>query len=187
MRGTLIGFDFNAPHCGNSHTTARISPTATRVPRAQTARVFSTRFHSALRAFAFALLPPHCLLCGQDGATARDLCDACAADLIANVTACARCALPLAAAAAQCGECLHSAPPFDAAYVPFVYASPLDRLLMRFKFGRSLAAGRVLAEAWCARWADAPPPLPQVLVPVPLHTQRLRERGYNQVSATKHI
>ena len=138
------------------------------------------RFHRALRAVAFAVLPPHCLLCGRDGATQRDLCDACAADLVHNATSCARCALPLSNAAALCGDCLRHPPPFDAAFVPFVYASPLDRLLMRLKFGRSLAAGRVLAELWCARWSVAPPPLPQALIPVPLHAQRLRERGYNQ-------
>jgi ComF family protein len=142
--------------------------------------VFPTPLHRALRAVAFSLLPPHCLLCGQDGATERDLCDACAADLVHNATACARCALPLATAAALCGDCLRHPPPFDAAFVPFVYASPLDRLLLRLKFGRNLAAGRVLTELWCAHGSAAPLPLPQALIPVPLHAQRLRERGFNQ-------
>ena len=128
----------------------------------------------------FALLPPHCLLCGQLGSAHRDLCAACAADLVRNVICCPRCALPLATPAPLCGECLQHAPPFAAAYVPFVYAAPLDQLVTSLKFGRSLAAGRVLAELWIDALRGTPALLPQALIPVPLHPQRLRERGYNQ-------
>ncbi len=128
----------------------------------------------------FALLPPHCLLCGGDGAGDRDLCAACARDLVRNRVCCPRCALPLATPAPLCGECLTRAPPFAAAFAPFVYTSPLDQLFARFKFGGSLAAGRVLAELWLDAWRDASPPLPSAIVPVPLHAGRLRERGYNQ-------
>jgi ComF family protein len=132
------------------------------------------------RRLQFAVLPPHCLLCGQAGDARRDLCAACAADLLRNRVCCPRCALPLDAAAPLCGECLHDEPPFVSACVPFVYASPLDQLETRFKFGRNLAAGRVLSELWMAAVRAAPPPIPQALIPVPLHAERLRERGYNQ-------
>ncbi len=102
-----------------------------------------------------------------------------------NRNACARCALPLPMPAAMCGECLQHEPPFDAAFAPFVYAHPLDLLLTRLKFGRSLAAGRVLAELWVAALREALSKgrvgaMPDALVPVPLHADRLRERGYNQ-------
>lgn len=132
------------------------------------------------RAVGFALLPPRCLLCGGQGAVGRDLCAACASELPRNPLACPRCAVPLAAPAPRCGECLRHEPPFQLAYAPFLYASPLDQLLMRLKFGGSLAAGRLLAELWCEAWRSLPPVLPQALVPVPLHAARLRERGYNQ-------
>ena len=128
----------------------------------------------------FAVLPPHCLLCGRDGDRRRDLCAACAADLIRNRICCPRCALPLKAPAPLCGECLQREPPFAAAYAPFVYASPLDQLLTRLKFGRSLAAGRVLSELWLEAMRHELVPVPAALLPVPLHPQRLRERGYNQ-------
>lgn len=145
----------------------------------------SQKVDSALRHLQFALLPPHCLLCGGRGEGPRDLCSACAADLAPNRIHCARCALPLAAPAALCGECLRSEPPFDAAFAPYQYEHPLDLLLMRLKFGRSLAAGRVLAELWIAALRAALAngviaALPEAIVPVPLHATRLRERGYNQ-------
>ena len=132
------------------------------------------------RHLQFAVLPPHCLLCGLRSDTTRDLCAACAGDVVRNRVCCPRCALPLDAPAPLCGECLQSEPPFAAAFVPFVYASPLDQLETRFKFGRSLAAGRVLSELWIDAARENPPAVPQVLIPVPLHPARLRERGYNQ-------
>lgn len=138
-----------------------------------------------LRRVQYALLPPHCLLCGQPSDSSRDLCAGCAGDLIRNRICCPRCALPLDAPAPLCGECMRSEPPFASAFVPFVYASPLDQLETRFKFGRSLAAGRVLAELMLDVLHASPPPIlkgmmPQTLIPVPLHPVRLRERGYNQ-------
>lgn len=127
-----------------------------------------------------AVLPLHCLLCGADGEHGRDLCGACTADLARNEPCCPRCALPLTMPAPLCGDCLQRPPPFDAAFAPFVYAHPLDQLMTRLKFGRSLAAGRVLSDLWRETIATCAPALPEFFVPVPLHQSRLRERGYNQ-------
>jgi len=129
----------------------------------------------ALQRFA---LPLHCLLCGTRGSDGLDLCRDCANELPRNRSCCARCALPLPTPAELCGQCQRRPPPWDAAWVPFRYAWPLDRLESRFKFGSDLAAGRVLSTLWLR---DTPPAgLPQLIVPVPLHRTRLRERGYNQ-------
>ena len=102
-----------------------------------------------------------------------------------NRDACVRCALPLATPAARCGECLKNEPPFDSAFAPYLYGHPFDLLMTRLKFGRSLAAGRVLAELWILALREALrtghlASLPDAIVPVPLHSARLRERGYNQ-------
>lgn len=78
----------------------------------------------------------------------------------------------------MCGQCLRREPPWDGAWAPFRYGWPLDRLETRFKFGDDLAAGRTLAALW--REEPAPVELPALLVPVPLHRARLRQRGYNQ-------
>lgn len=123
------------------------------------------------------LLPWRCLLCGDAGVDGVDLCAACMAELPRNTHRCERCALPLPVSAPQCGRCQRKAPPWDAAWAPFRYAWPLDRLETRFKFGRDLAAGRALVHAW---QRERPHALPQLILPVPLHRRRLRERGYNQ-------
>lgn len=124
------------------------------------------------------LLPWRCLLCGDTGANGLDLCAACAAELPGNTSCCARCALPLPSPAALCGVCQRKPPPWDAAWAPFRYGWPLDRLEARYKFGRDLAAGRTLARLW-----QRMPPVvtrPALILPVPLHRARLRQRGYNQ-------
>ena len=135
---------------------------------------------SVWRRLQRAFLPRHCLLCGLAGTRERDLCAGCRDDLERNRRCCPRCALPLHAPAPLCGECLRQAPPFAAAFAPYVYGHPLDLLVGKLKFGHSLAAGRVLAELWLDAVAEAAPALPDLLVPVPLHAARLRERGYNQ-------
>jgi ComF family protein len=132
------------------------------------------------RGLQFALMPAQCLLCGQGSDRQRDLCTACTADLLRNRICCPRCALPLQTPAPLCGECLKREPPFAATCAPFVYAQPLDLLMTRFKFGRSLAAGRVLSELWLGALRESMPAKPALLIPVPLHASRLRERGYNQ-------
>ena len=125
-------------------------------------------------------LPLRCLLCGAPGVDGRDLCAGCAGDLTINTPCCPRCALPLQVPAPLCGECLQGEPPFAAAWAPFRYDHPLDLLETRFKFGRDLAAGRVLAELMMMRASIDAPARPALLIPVPLHRARLRERGYNQ-------
>lgn len=123
-------------------------------------------------------LPLRCLLCGG---TAGDsgLCPACARELPRNTCCCARCALPLAQPAASCGHCQRHPPPWDAAWSPFRYSWPLDRLESRYKFSADLAAGRALAELWVG-YGPQPPVRPDAVIPVPLHRARLRQRGYNQ-------
>ena len=58
-----------------------------------------------------------------------------------------------------------------------MYRFPVDRLVQRFKFNRHLAAGRLLAELMLRVLA---PRTADLLVPVPLHWQRLFQRGFNQ-------
>jgi len=124
------------------------------------------------------LLAPRCLLCAEPGAEGRDLCRRCTEALPWNRSACARCGLPLPVPAAACGACLVQPPPFAATTAAFVYAFPVDRLLPRLKFHADLAAGAVLADVMASAFANAD--RPEVLVPVPLHRSRLRQRGYDQ-------
>ncbi|MCA1798490.1 MAG: ComF family protein [Xanthomonadaceae bacterium] len=82
----------------------------------------------------------------------------------------------------ECGPCLRRPPPQSATVAAFAYAFPVDRLLLKLKFGNSLPPGRVLGELLAIAVRSTAPTLecPEAIVPVPLHPKRLRERGYNQ-------
>jgi len=56
---------------------------------------------------------------------------------------------------------------------------PLRQAIHRFKYGGLRALTPVLGEILCDCWDAEPWPV-DAIVPVPLHPQRLRERGYNQ-------
>lgn len=117
-----------------------------------------------------------CLLCAA--VSADDiLCPACAADLPRlRGPSCPRCALPNATGE-TCGRCLQKPPHFDAALAAYRYDFPLDKLIQAFKYGHRLALadyfGREIAALGAALEAD-------LIVPLPLHDDRLRQRGFNQ-------
>lgn len=60
--------------------------------------------------------------------------------------------------------------------------SPVARLLHRFKYARERAAGRALAHILANYAAPALEGRLSALVPVPLHRNRLRSRGFNQAA-----
>lgn len=127
------------------------------------------------------LLPPLCLLCGEAGAPGRDLCAGCAEDLPRNETACPRCALPTADEPAEpCGACRAQPPGFDRAFAPYRYEPPVDYLIHGLKYRHRLSHARLLGELLADALEKRVAPLPDCLVPVPLHPARLRERGFNQ-------
>ncbi|MDR6644596.1 MULTISPECIES: ComF family protein [unclassified Luteibacter] len=138
----------------------------------------ASRYRPWLNAATRFLLSPRCLVCEADGMDGRALCGACGSGLVRNDVCCGRCAVPLPVAVAECDACRQRERPWADLWVPFVYTWPIDVLEARFKFAGSLVAGRVLADAWLA--AGQPPTMPELILPVPLHTSRLRSRGYNQ-------
>ncbi len=77
-----------------------------------------------------------------------------------------------------CGACLKEPPAFDHTLAAFSYGFPIDRLLHAFKYAGDLSLAGILAEP-LARLA-VEHPKPDLLLPMPLHPVRLRERGFNQ-------
>ncbi len=75
-------------------------------------------------------------------------------------------------------------PEFDAALCALRYEWPLDSLVTRFKYGADLAVGHVLssvmAQHLSSHFLNTSSCRPQLLIPIPLHPERLRERGFNQ-------
>jgi len=62
------------------------------------------------------------------------------------------------------------------------YQFPVDRLVCRFKYSRNLACGQALGEVLLQAINNKSGPLPQAIVPVPLHRSRLFSRTFNQAN-----
>jgi len=60
------------------------------------------------------------------------------------------------------------------------YAPPLDRLIQQLKFNQKLHLARLLGTLMARDIRQQALTLPDLLLPVPLHKQRLQQRGYNQ-------
>lgn len=122
------------------------------------------------------LLPIPCLLCG----TSNDhdcICPACHDQLPLLNHACPRCALPLQQTM-LCGQCLAAPPEQDASFSLFQYQPPVDLLITNLKYHDKLALTGLFAKQMASQLQERE--LPQLLIPIPLHPRRLRERGYNQ-------
>ncbi|SDY30567.1 comF family protein [Allochromatium warmingii] len=129
------------------------------------------------------IFPPTCLLCGAAGAAGRDLCDGCALELPYNLRACWRCGRPFLVPlpdGAICGDCERSPPPFAACFSVFRYTDAIPFLITGAKFRGQLNAARLLGQCLAEHISATTDRLPDALVPVPLHRQRQRTRGYNQ-------
>jgi ComF family protein len=112
------------------------------------------------RLLAATLFPPRCCLCGFPGASADlDLCQFCHADL------------PWSA---------HASPGF---LVPLRFEHPVDDMIRSLKYHGAFENARVLGTLLAAAASASAAALPRLLVPVPLHAARIRERGFNQACA----
>ena len=128
------------------------------------------------------LFPPTCILCDDSGFDHKDICTACYADLMLNTVHCRRCATPLISKADHrqlCGQCLKKPPRYQQVSAPFLYQHSMRWLITGLKFHRQIKNAHLLGQLF----VDNVPhdhPLPDFIVPVPLHPKRYRERGFNQ-------
>ena len=129
------------------------------------------------------VFPSACPACGRLLARPRrgPLCEPCWASLPRHRAVACRCGLPLPPGLSACGRCRRQRQPFASGASLGPYEGSLRLVIHQLKYaGRRRAAGR-LAEALLEDPAvRALVATSDVLVPVPLHPRRLRERGFNQ-------
>lgn len=149
---------------------------------------FPRQFTHTLLALLF---PTACPLCDGElvGTAAGTICSTCWRSLEAwDGPICFRCGLPLAAGPADslCSECRLERPRFDCARSYGIYAGRLRAAVLELKFhGRDRLGARLgalLTEPWLALQAASGLTGSWMVMPVPLHGSRQRERGYNQAA-----
>jgi len=122
-----------------------------------------------------ALLPGSCLLCGDDAGPGL-LCPPCLGELPDPPAACCPQCAEATALGERCGACLLDPPHFMRVVPRWRYEFPVDRLIHALKYRHQIAVARWLGEQMAAVLPDGD----HWLVPMPLHSERLRERGFNQ-------
>lgn len=128
------------------------------------------------------LLPLSCLLC-QQGVTAGVICPTCAADLEQSYCHCLRCGLPLPSTQTQCGHCLAHQPNFERLYACGLFRPPLNQVVFQLKYAKQPLFANILGQMLANQVKQQLPAsqsLPELLVPVPLHAKKERQRGFNQ-------
>jgi len=122
------------------------------------------------------LMPIPCRLCGSMSQH-QAICSLCIQDLPLLGPACPQCALPISDAYV-CGQCLRQPPEQDVSFSLFRYHQPVDRLIADFKYHDKLYLSELFAQLMVDKLNNRP--LPDLLIPIPLHANRIRQRGYNQ-------
>jgi ComF family protein len=131
------------------------------------------------------LFPRWCIGCGKEGDC---ICAACRSSLTAiTPPVCPRCGRPLSNSpvSGECPGCSGWQTMIDGVRAPFLFDGTIRDAIHQFKYRNLRALGSELAGLMYHYLTDNPVP-GDVLVPVPLHEKRLRERGYNQSALLAH-
>ncbi len=121
-----------------------------------------------------------CTLCSSSSASA--ICPSCKHLFIPlyqqRLETCI-CGAILYGKASHCLACLQEPPYFHKVFAGYRYAFPLNQLLIHYKHLRQHTTEACLKQLWLQHVLHIAP-LPEVLVPIPLHFRRRWRRGFNQ-------
>jgi ComF family protein len=129
------------------------------------------------------VFPTACPVCASALAhpTRGPLCDRCWETLPRHRGRLCGCGLPLPSTLLVCGRCRRGRQPFTAGTSLGPYEGGLRQVIHELKYrGKRRVGGRLAAALLAERGARELLSTSDVIVPVPLHPRRRRERGFNQ-------
>lgn len=137
---------------------------------------------SKLKSLARVLTESDCLLCHGATSEASRICRGCTLDLPWNLNACRRCAEPLGSHTGNthtCGACMALEPAFDRCLTAFTFAFPIRHAIHQFKYSQQRYWAKPLS---CCLYTvieqdTKPDQHPDVLMPVPMDSEKKRQRG----------
>lgn len=138
--------------------------------------------------FNKALAQP-CLLCANHQGGKFGVCNGCIQQLPwFTAPQCKVCGL--VSQHGICGACLSAPPSIDQTQAVFTYDYPLNHLLQQFKYQEALSISRLFAHVLQQKIAQnrtstavvngINQPNIDLIIPMPMHPQRLKTRGFNQ-------
>jgi ComF family protein len=135
------------------------------------------------------IYPPKCHVCldflDDEERKSPDICDNCySAFPLLTHPICSICGVPFASKVEedhQCERCIRTRPFYDELRSPYLYQDTIMEAIHRLKYsGKSYLArsmGRLLAD-FLKDWRGDIDSM--IMMPVPLHKKKLRQRGFNQ-------
>jgi len=124
-------------------------------------------------------LPSQCAVCHTW--PAHPVCETCVAQFAQPVPRCHTCALPVLAGMRHCGTCIVAPPPLDQCLAAVSYTYPWSRLVQEFKFNEHTGWAHSFATLLRSTpWVEPALESADWIVPMPLSTERLKSRGFNQ-------
>ena len=124
------------------------------------------------------LFPKWCIGCGREG---DYICESCRRTLtVITPPVCPRCGRPRSRGEI-CYECADWETEIDGIRAPFFFDGVIRHAVHELKYRNLRALAEPLAELLYYYFKENPFP-GGVLVPVPIHSRRYRERGYNQAA-----
>ncbi len=131
-------------------------------------------------------LPRVCVDCQRIGTLPqKSWCGACWEKIpLIGTPLCPGCGRPFVDSSASpdhlCGDCIERNFRFDSARSATLHEGTVRTLVHQFKFGAQLKWTPCLVDLLETAYSEWVLPAPDLIVPVPLHTKRLSQRGFNQ-------
>ena len=133
----------------------------------------------AVKAAVDFFMPIVCVHCGTEGSL---LCDECvASSLSISKNTCVKCGERSGENLKLCGDCVVLPPPLDRFLAAYRYGGPVRSAVHALKYKQTSAIAPLMASLMSEHAFVRGAKL-DCVAPVPIHSIRLRERGYNQAS-----
>lgn len=125
-----------------------------------------------------------CVICQTKSDNPSDLCHDCLLLFKPLESACLLCALPFSLQPANtlCGNCIKSPPTFNRVMALWRYEGIVPHFVGQLKYHQKLIHAKIIGSLLQAALLKTVEhkPLPELIIPVPLHPNRLKTRGFNQ-------
>ena len=124
-----------------------------------------------------------CLLCNSRIAIQSSICDRCYDLLPWNISCCSQCGkvLSFSHSSTTCCAACFVRPRESLIFAAFIYIEPISDIIHSFKYHANFEFVKFLAASMLEYRCSKPGfSLPDIIIPVPLHKNRLRSRGFNQ-------
>lgn len=132
------------------------------------------------KSFNTDFIQSNCLLCGSPSEKNWCLCNPCRLELPYIEHSCKTCGSSVPLDVKRCGACIVDPPKTNQVVTILHYVSPVDYLVKKMKYHNQLEIAQLFGKLLVKQLETQQESWPDQIIPVPLHSSRLQQRGYNQ-------